>query len=178
MMAIRMSPELLVRIVLSSPFPGAGGAHAVTKAGVAQEHVMAISPGPPAESLQRDAAATLALAVGLDLLRPWPTKVLVDQVLGQEPLPDWLGQLVGVLPGPGGAPRLLLAVCLATVLIFLGRSVLTLLSTQALVTVGQRMVYNLGADLFLHLQRQSLLFHSRRPVGDAVGRVTVAGYSP
>src|SRR5207248_1036694 len=32
--------------------------------------------------------------------------------------------------------------------------------------------YDLGADLFLHLQRLSLLFHSRRPVGDMIGRVT------
>jgi predicted Zn-dependent peptidase len=46
--------------------PGAGGAHVVTKAGVAQEHVMAIAPGPPAESPLRYAAATLALAVGDD----------------------------------------------------------------------------------------------------------------
>src|SRR5439155_7473981 len=30
----------------------------------------------------------------------------------------------------------------------------------------------LRADLFLQLQRQSLLCHSRRPVGDTVGRVT------
>jgi predicted Zn-dependent peptidase len=46
--------------------PGAGGAHVITKAGVAQEHVMVISPGPPAESMLRYAAATLALAVGDD----------------------------------------------------------------------------------------------------------------
>ncbi len=34
------------------------------------------------------------------------------------------------------------------------------------------MTYNLGADLFHHLQRLSLTFHSRRPVGDTIARVT------
>jgi predicted Zn-dependent peptidase len=43
---------------------GVGGTHIITKAGVAQEHVMAISPGPSAESPLRYAAATLALAIG------------------------------------------------------------------------------------------------------------------
>lgn len=46
--------------------PGAGGTHVITKPGVAQEHVMAISPGPAAEDPLRYAAATLALAVGDD----------------------------------------------------------------------------------------------------------------
>jgi ABC-type multidrug transport system fused ATPase/permease subunit len=34
------------------------------------------------------------------------------------------------------------------------------------------MVFDLGADLFAHLQRLSLLFHSRRAVGDTIARVT------
>lgn len=45
---------------------GAGGVHAIAKAGVAQEHVLVMSPGPPAESMLRYAAATLAVAVGDD----------------------------------------------------------------------------------------------------------------
>jgi hypothetical protein len=35
---------------------------------------------------------------------------------------------------------------------------------RASVRLGQRIVYELGADLFLHLQRLSLLFHTRRAV--------------
>ena len=45
---------------------GAGGVHAVQKTTSAQEHVLAICPGPPAESRMRYTAATLALAVGDD----------------------------------------------------------------------------------------------------------------
>jgi predicted Zn-dependent peptidase len=45
---------------------GAGGTHAGTKDTVTQEHVLLFSPGPPAESPLRYAAATLAVAVGDD----------------------------------------------------------------------------------------------------------------
>src|SRR5438270_279301 len=128
---------------------------------------------------RRGLAAVLVLmilAVALDVLRPWPTKLLVDQVLGKQPLPGDLEQAVAVLPGPPGVPGLLLWVCVGTVLIFLARTVITMFSTSASVTLGQRMVYDLGADLFLHLQRLSLLFHSRRPVGDTISRVTGDAY--
>jgi ATP-binding cassette subfamily B protein/subfamily B ATP-binding cassette protein MsbA len=37
---------------------------------------------------------------------------------------------------------------------------------------GQRMVYDLAADLFDRFQRHSLLFHSRRSVGDLLSRLT------
>jgi ATP-binding cassette subfamily B protein/subfamily B ATP-binding cassette protein MsbA len=115
---------------------------------------------------------TMALAVGLEVLRPWPTKLLVDHVLGQQPVPDTLAEALAFLPGPSGARGLLLWVCVSTVLIFLAGTLMALVSTYASVRLGQRMTYDLGADLFLHLQRLSLLFHSRRPVGDSIARVT------
>jgi ATP-binding cassette subfamily B protein/subfamily B ATP-binding cassette protein MsbA len=115
---------------------------------------------------------TMALASALEVLRPWPLKLLVDQVLGQEPVPEGVNSTLAVLPGPGGVEGLLLWVCVSTVLIFLARTLMTMVSTAASVTFGQRMVYDLGADLFKHLQRLSLLYHSRRPVGDLVSRVT------
>ena len=115
---------------------------------------------------------TMGLATGLEVLRPWPTKLLVDQVLGQQPLPAGLSRLVAALPGPAGVAGLLLWVCASVVVIFLAGSLVSMVNTSASVRLGQRMVYDLGADLFLHLQRLSLVFHSRRPVGDTVARVT------
>jgi ATP-binding cassette subfamily B protein/subfamily B ATP-binding cassette protein MsbA len=127
----------------------------------------------------RDLTLVLALTgltVGIDLLRPWPMKLLVDQVLGGQPVPDPVARALSRLPGPGGVEGLLLWVCLATVLIFFAGSLLTMGVTAASVRLGQRMVYHLGADLFIHLQRLSLLFHSRRPVGDTIARVTGDAY--
>jgi ATP-binding cassette, subfamily B, bacterial len=118
----------------------------------------------------------MALAIGLDVLRPWPTKLLVDQVLGHQPVPTPLNRFLAALPGAHGLEGLLVWVCVSTVLIFLTRMLISMASTLASVGLGQRMSYDLGADLFLHVQRLSLLFHRRQPVGDVIARVTGDAY--
>ena len=42
---------------------------------------------------------------------------------------------------------------------------------------GQRLAYRLAGDLFLQLQKLSLLFHSKRTVGDALSRLTGDAWS-
>jgi len=118
----------------------------------------------------------LLAGIGLSLLHPWPTKLLVDQVLGQKPIPEWMGQIMDYLPGPSGVEGLLLWVCISTILIFLLGSLVSALTSAASVRFSQRMTYDLGADLFLHLQKLSLVFHSRRSVGDLISRVTGDAY--
>jgi ATP-binding cassette subfamily B protein len=118
----------------------------------------------------------MVVTIAMDVLRPWPTKLLVDQVLERRPLPGWLHGAAAALPGTSGAGGLLVWVCVATVLIVAAGAVASMLETTAAVRLGQRMVYDLGADLFLHLQRLSLTFHRRRPVGDSISRVTVDSY--
>lgn len=118
----------------------------------------------------------LVLGVGLDVLRPWPTKILVDNVLGGQPLSESVGTLVHHLPGADSQRGLLAWVALATVLTFLAFSILQMISTTAFVRLGQRMVYDLGEDVYAHLQRMSLRFHGKHQVGDLVARVTVDTY--
>lgn len=116
--------------------------------------------------------ATMMLAVAFDVLRPWPTKLLVDNVLGTVPVSHALDRVQAVLPAGAGRRGLLLWVALSTVALFLLGTLLGMVNAVVSVSFGQRMTYELGADLFLHLQRLSLTFHSRRPVGDTISRVT------
>jgi ATP-binding cassette subfamily B protein/subfamily B ATP-binding cassette protein MsbA len=44
--------------------------------------------------------------------------------------------------------------------------------TYCSLLIGQRMTFNLATDVFAHLQRLSVLFHTRRQVGDLIARVT------
>jgi ATP-binding cassette subfamily B protein/subfamily B ATP-binding cassette protein MsbA len=67
---------------------------------------------------------------------------------------------------------MLLWVCVSTVLLFLAGTLIGMINTFASVGLNQRMTYDLGADLFLHIQRLSLLFHNRREVGDIIARIT------
>jgi ATP-binding cassette subfamily B protein/subfamily B ATP-binding cassette protein MsbA len=63
-------------------------------------------------------------------------------------------------------------VAIATVLIFLLGTVTNVIYTYCSLLLGQRMTYSLATDLFAHLQRLSILFHTRRPLGDLMSRVT------
>jgi ATP-binding cassette subfamily B protein/subfamily B ATP-binding cassette protein MsbA len=116
---------------------------------------------------------TMGLGVGFSVLAPWPLKILIDNILGHHSAPGSLLRITDALPGPGGRDGLLLwAVAIASVLIFLGATLASLVESVASVAFGQRITFELGSDLFRHLQRLSLLFHSRRPVGDTIARVT------
>ena len=112
--------------------------------------------------------ATMLANIGLDLLRPWPLKLLFDNVLGDHPIPD----VLQALPGVDGPRGLLAWIAAATVAIFLLGTLTHMIYTYSSLRLGQRMTYSLAADLFAHLQRMSVLFHTRRPVGDLISRVT------
>jgi ATP-binding cassette subfamily B protein len=117
--------------------------------------------------------ATMLLDIGLDLARPWPLKLVIDNVLGHHATPKFLSSN---LPGASTAHGLLLWAAIATVAIFLIGAVSKMLYTYQSLRVGQRMVFELSSDLFAHLQRLSLIFHSRRSLGDMIQRVTGDSY--
>ena len=118
------------------------------------------------------ALTVIVLASGIGVLAPFPMKVVVDNVLGGKAAPGWLDGIADAVPGAGTEQALLILAVLATVLIFLFGTLIEMAGTLASTRLGQRLTFDLGADLFLHLQRLSLLFHSRRPVGDTIARVT------
>jgi ATP-binding cassette subfamily B protein/subfamily B ATP-binding cassette protein MsbA len=110
--------------------------------------------------------------VGLDLLRPWPLKLLVDNVLGGKGTP----QVLSFLPGADGPHGLLVWIVIGLVAIFLAGTLIGMVYTYTSLRLGQEMTYDLAGDLFRHLQRLSLLFHARRPTGDMIARVTGDSY--
>jgi ATP-binding cassette subfamily B protein/subfamily B ATP-binding cassette protein MsbA len=112
--------------------------------------------------------ATMVANIGLDLLRPWPLKLVIDNVLGDERIPG----ILRALPGVHGPHGLLVWVAIATVLIFLLGTATQMAYTYCSLLMGQRMTFSLATDLFAHLQRLSVLFHTRRQVGDLIARVT------
>src|SRR5688572_17207544 len=116
-------------------------------------------------------AAMLAKA-GLDVLKPWPMVFLVDHILQGRIMPGWVQEMVQALPGPATVNYLIGWSVAATVVLFLLSWAVSLLMTYTGISLGQRMVYDLAADLFARLQKLSLRFHARRAVGDTIRRVT------
>jgi ATP-binding cassette subfamily B protein/subfamily B ATP-binding cassette protein MsbA len=115
----------------------------------------------------------MLLKIVPEVLKPWPVKWLVDYVLNQEPMPPWVARIVAWLPGAGNAEGMIAWCAAATVVLFLLAWSLGLAASLANINFGQRITYDLAADLFRHLQRLSLRFHARAAVGDSVRRVTV-----
>jgi ABC-type multidrug transport system fused ATPase/permease subunit len=116
-------------------------------------------------------ALTVA-ASALTALQPWPMKILADQVLGQIAQPAELNFFFHFFGLNPTKTSLLTLVVFGGFALFVLNSVFEVVLTQFWVLAGRRMVYDLAADLFAVLQRQSLRFHSRNAVGDTMGRVT------
>ncbi len=125
---------------------------------------------PHSTGLGLTMALTL-VGVGLDILKPWPLKLIIDRVLTARHGafdPGWMA----FLPGSGSANGLLYWLAGATVLIFMLRQVVSVVQAHVQADVGGRMIADLGDDLFGHLQGLSLVFHGRQRTGDLVRRVT------
>lgn len=105
-------------------------------------------------------------------LQPWPMKLLVDYALSDASVPEQLTRLLQAL-GLEATPRVLVVTAaLCSVALYALTSALSVALSLCWSIGGQRMVYELAGDLFARLQRLSLLFHSRRSVGDSLSRLT------
>jgi ATP-binding cassette, subfamily B, bacterial len=105
-----------------------------------------------------------------EILKPWPLKIVIDNVLSGKPLTWAFGTSCT-------NETILLLSSIGLVLIYLFLGGLTVLNNYATIKIGQRMVNDFRSDLYSHLQRLSLAFHSRRQVGDLLYRITADTYS-
>ena len=112
------------------------------------------------------------LASALAALQPWPMKLVADHVLGQHVLPGPLAAAFDAILLQPTPLHLLMVATVGGLLLFALHSVIELVLTSTWTMAGRRMVYDLAQELFARLQRRSLLFHSRHPVGDTMSRIT------
>src|SRR5437868_4420114 len=126
-------------------------------------------------------ALSLSLAgIALNLLKPWPFKILVDYELAgsAKPWPNegliasapppvtWLNHFVGT-----DRARHVAALCLALIMIQLVWSSLNWLSNYIFVKIGLQALLKLRTGLYSYLQSLSLKFHDARRSTDSSFRV-------
>jgi ATP-binding cassette subfamily B protein len=99
-------------------------------------------------------------AIGLSLLRPWPFKIIVDDILPRNPNARF-GNSAGLIP----------LLCLAVVAIQLFWGLLNLASNYLFVKVGLQALLKLRTDLYAYLQSLSLKYHDARRSTDSSFRV-------
>lgn len=108
--------------------------------------------------------------VGLELLAPWPLKVLFDHILLEKPLSSALAFLDGVLAR--GTFIALATLAAAIVLIALGKAACLYFQVFQTSRIGYQLVFELRRELFQHLQSLSLSYHNRARAGELLNRIT------
>jgi len=105
----------------------------------------------------------------MDLLEPWPLKVILDYVVGGKRPPAWLDGWIG-----DAESRLeLLNIAIAAVMgIALVGAVSSYTERYLSTTIGKRVGFDLRHTLYHHVQRLSLSFYEHRQTGDMVVRLT------
>jgi ATP-binding cassette subfamily B protein len=99
-------------------------------------------------------------AIVLSLLKPWPFKIIVDDILGRNPNARF-----------GNSPTLIPMLCLALVAIQLVWGLLNLASNYLFVKIGLEALLKLRTDLYAYLQSLSLKYHDARRSSDSSFRV-------
>src|SRR5690606_35262954 len=110
--------------------------------------------------------ALMVFSIGFGLLKPWPLKVLIDNVVGGESL-----SIAGIQINAQW-PTLLLFACVAYLLFHGGEALVQVFAGIVSTLTSSRMIRDLRADLLERLQALSLRFHDSHRVGDLVHRVT------
>ena len=108
----------------------------------------------------------------LAALQPWPVKLLVDHVLGSAAFPPPIQSLFRTMGWNPSQSSLLLLIVMGGLVLFALNCVAELVVTRGWTARGRRMVFDLSEDLFARLQRRSLPYHTRTPVGETMLRVT------
>jgi len=99
------------------------------------------------------------VGIGLNLLKPWPFKIIVDDFL--RPTPDARGDWSTWVP----------LLCLALVVIQVIWGIINWITNYLFVKIGLQALLKLRTDLYSHLQRLSLKFHDARRSADSSFRV-------
>jgi ATP-binding cassette, subfamily B, bacterial len=118
-------------------------------------------------------AASFAAACGeslVDLLEPWPLKIVLDNVVQSRPLAAWLRGFLS-LEGTDKLTVLKLAALAALAIAALG-ALCSYAEKHFITAVAQWITHDLRKTLYFHIQRMSLSYHDQTSTGDLISRLT------
>jgi ABC-type multidrug transport system fused ATPase/permease subunit len=100
------------------------------------------------------------LSVGIGLLLPWPLKIVIDNVLGTQPLPPSLAWLRGM-----DGPTMLAAAVGGGLGLTLLANALSVATTHLKTRLEQHIILDFRSDLFHHAERLSVAFRDQISTG-------------
>jgi ATP-binding cassette subfamily B protein/subfamily B ATP-binding cassette protein MsbA len=119
------------------------------------------------------ATALLVLSTALNLLKPWPLALLIDSLLGGQPMPAWLQPWTAKT----GQATLLMELVGALLAVHILQALLFSAHTYSLISIGLRGLARIRNRLFDWLLRLSLRYHQGASQGDLIYRASWDTYA-
>jgi len=114
--------------------------------------------------------AAMLLEALMGIAAPWPLKIVIDNVIGSEPMPAWLQSVESVI----GKDKMALALATAILLI-----IITVIGAAAgyansfyTESVGQYVANDMRLKIYHHLQRLSLGYYDTHQIGKILSTLT------
>jgi len=113
----------------------------------------------------------MVVETAMSLAGPWPIKVIIDNVVGNHPLPEWLRWLWD-MPVAKDKMGLALLAGIATILIAAIGSAASYIDNYYTESVGQWVAHDLRVRVYDHLHRLSLTFYDHQQTGPLLSTIT------
>ena len=113
----------------------------------------------------------MVVETAMSMAGPWPLKIVIDNVLGHHPLPDWL-HWVRDLPLAQSKMGLAAIAAITVILIAVISGVATYIDNYYTESVGQWVANDLRVRMFDHLQRLSLGYYEKQQTGVLLSTIT------
>jgi len=114
------------------------------------------------------------VAIGLNLLKPWPFKFIVDGVLSTDSSAEVTTaheQLERIFGASASPATVVLWLCAALILVTLVAGVVNMVANYLFIRAGLQALLKLRTDLYAYLQSLPLKFHDARRSADSSFRV-------
>jgi subfamily B ATP-binding cassette protein MsbA len=113
----------------------------------------------------------MLVETAMSMAAPWPLKVVIDNVLGTHPLPEWLRWVRDLSLGQSKMGLAALA-ALGVVIIAVVGAVATYIDNYYTESVGQWVAHDLRVRIYDHLQHMSLGYYDHQQTGVLLSTIT------
>ncbi len=114
--------------------------------------------------------AAMLVQTLMSLAAPWPLKIIIDNVVGNHPAPEWISWLLPILGGEGKL-HVAAAAGIVTVLIALVSGIAFYVANYFTESLGQWVANDLRVRIFHRLQLFSLGFFDKNRVGSVLSTI-------
>jgi ABC-type multidrug transport system fused ATPase/permease subunit len=114
----------------------------------------------------------MLVETAMSLATPWPLKVIIDSVVGNNKLAPWLHRLIGPLLESGARLQVAVIAAAAFVLIAVIGAIASYIDNYYTESVGQWVAHDLRMRTYHHLQRLSLGYYGTHETGTILSTLT------